>query len=134
MLHPISNKNTFSKKMTVRWSSFFVFFSNYFIDSFKFKSSSRETWRVILTKPLLYPPKTIYFYIYIKNRKPEMIYSIESDDRANKNAEQDFLCCAKFYILCCISFLAVVSFLHKKVFLQVQNWCFSLNTVGSCYI
>ena len=63
-----------------------------------------------------------------------MIYSIESDDRANKNAEQNFLCCAKFYILCCISFLAAVSFLHKKVFLQVQNWCFSLNTVGSCYI
>ena len=132
LLHPISNKNTFSKKMTGRWSSFFVFFSNYFIDSFKFKSSSRETWHVILvsvswdkiyiilTNLLLYPPKTIYFYIYIKNRKPEMIYSIESDDRANKNAEQDFLCCAKFYILCCISFLAVVSFLQKKYFYKYK--------------
>ena len=40
LLHPISNKNTFSKKMTVRWSSFFVFFSNYFIDSFKIKFTS----------------------------------------------------------------------------------------------
>ena len=49
-----------------------------------------------------------------------MIYSIESGARANKNTEQDFLCCANLHILCCISFLAAVSFLHKKYFYKYK--------------
>ena len=75
---------------------------------------------IILTNPLLYPPKTIYFYIYIKNGKPEMIYSIESDDRANKNTEQDFLCCDNLHILSCISFLVIVFFFIKSIFTSTK--------------
>ena len=133
LLHPISNKKYLLQK---RWPFvghlFFVFFSNYFIDSFKFKSSSRETWCVILvsvswdkiyiilTNLLLYPPKTIYFYIYIKNRKAETIYSIESGTEVNKNAEQDFLCCAKFYMYTIYHFWLLFLFFIKKYFYKYK--------------
>ena len=72
------------------------------------------------TNLLLYPPKTIYFHFIPNIKKPEMIYRIESDDRANKNAGQDFLCCDNLHILSCISFLAAVFFLHKKYFYKYK--------------
>jgi hypothetical protein len=49
-----------------------------------------------------------------------MIYSIESDDRANKNTEQDFLCCDNLHILSCISFLVIVFFFIKSIFTSTK--------------
>ena len=75
---------------------------------------------IILTNPLLYPPKTIYFYIYIKNGKPEMIYRIKCEDCHNtKNLVRYFyLLCHQ--ILCCISFLVIVFFFIKSIFTSTK--------------